>query len=242
MRVKEFPVKLQSLIEDGIISGLLQSNKKYRIQEIASRFDASIDEIDLILRSLHRKGLLQFSNEHTIEIKGLPQAEIESVFQYAEKSKLKPRTIVREVNIIESNELLAEILRIGIGMPVFEQIRTRLVNKVVLANQYNFIPYEVCPGLENIDLSKKSFQVTLESVFHTVITRIEENYSIGYPSRDDKKILDIEDDTQILIVQRISYSQSGFPLVFADIHVNPAQFHYVENLWPKASPLVHKMS
>jgi DNA-binding GntR family transcriptional regulator len=117
-----------------------------------------------------------------------------------------------------------------------------MINGEILANQYNFIPYEICPGLEFIDLSRSSFQVALQRDFHTVITRIHEDYFLDAPSRDDSEILQISDQDQILIVQRTSYSRNNLPVVFADIHVNPCQFHYVKELWPKANSLINHIN
>jgi DNA-binding GntR family transcriptional regulator len=241
MSGKKFPAGLQRLIENEIFSGALRNGEKYSIESLVERYNVSKEDLNLILPSLLRKGLAAQEDQTSILISGIPQAEIESVFQYAQKSNLKPRTVVRSVEVTQADAFLAETLKVPVRAPVFIQVRTRLVDEMVLANQYNFIPYEICPGLESVDLSQRSFQVTLEEDFHTVITRIEEKYILGNPERDDEKILNVVKDAQILIVQRISYSASDYPLVFADIHVNPKQFHYVENLWPKAVPLVDSL-
>jgi GntR family transcriptional regulator len=237
----KFPVGLQRSIENEIASGALRKGENYSIESLAERYKAAKEDVSSIIPSLIRKGLAARETDRSVLIFGIPQAEIESVFQYAQKSKLKPRTVVRSVEVKQADAHLAEILKVPMSAPLFVQVRTRLVDEIVLANQYNFIPYEICPGLENVDLSRRSFQVTLEEDFHTVITRIEETYLLGNPERDDEEIMDVSHNAQILIVQRISYSASDYPLVFADIHVNPVQFHYVENLWPKAMPLVDSL-
>ena len=158
--------------------------------------------------------------------------------QYAQKSRLNPRTIVRDISVIEAGEALANKLDVPLGALVYQQVRTRLVDEQVLANQYNFIPFEICPGLEDVDLSHRSFQVTLEEDYHTVISRINEVYMLGDPMRDDTEILNLQAGDQVLIVERMSYSSSNMPLVYADIHVNPARFHYVASLWPDAEDIV----
>jgi DNA-binding GntR family transcriptional regulator len=223
------------------VSDVLQKGEEYTIEGLNQRYDAPVDEIRQVTRSLIRKGLVDKTSNDSIRIHGSPEAEIESVFQYAKKSKLKPRTIVRSVKTTSADDFLAKKLKVTLRAPVYVQIRTRMVDEEVLANQYNFIPFQVCPGLEKIDLSRRSFQVTLEEQFHTVITRIEEIYTLGKPARDDEEILDVDRDAKILIVQRTSFSRNDYPLVFADIHVHPAQFHYVKDLWPKALPLVQSL-
>ena len=241
MEQATYPTSLQIKIENAIVYDDLQKGSAFTIVKLAQRFNASEAAVLQVMESLTRKGLVDEINSGSIRIHGLPEAEIESVFQYAQKSKLKPRTIVRSVKITNADGFLAKKLRVSLRAPVYVQVRTRLVDEEVLANQYNFIPFQVCPELEEIDLSKRSFQVTLEEQFHTVITHIEETYTLGNPARDDEEILGVDKDAKILIVQRISFSRKDYPLVFADIHVHPAQFHYVKDLWPKALPLVQSL-
>lgn len=241
MSTKSFPVDLQRRIEEEIVNGTLQNGELIDVRSLSKRFDTNIADIKTVLRSQVRKGLVSWINERQVQIIGLPKTEVKSVFQYAQKSKLKPRTITREVSLMPADEIMAERLCVPTGENVFMQVRTRLVDEQVLANQYNFIPYAVCPDLKDVDLSRRSFQITLEEDFHTVVTEIKETYMLGKPARDDKYILQVGGDATILIVERISYSRNKFPLVYADIHVNPDQFHYVADLWPQAVPLIDSL-
>jgi len=238
MNFHKFPISLQRKIEDAIASGDLSEQKIVTVGDLSRKYKASIGDVQLVLPGLERKGLVKKKGVEAIQILGLYKAEIESVFQYAEKSKLKPETIVRSITVENASESMAEILSISEGDPLFVQVRTRKIGGQVLANQYNFIPYEICPGLEEVDLSRTSFQVTLEKRFRTIIARIEETYSLKHPERDDMEILSVSQNQPVLVVQRTSFSRNGYPLVFADIHVNPTQFHYVKDLWPEAVALI----
>jgi len=234
-----YPAKLQRQFEEEITAGHLITDKFYSFEELESRYSVKSIDLDLILETGHRKGLICFEEENRIRILGLPESGITSVFQFAEKSQLKPSTLVRRVDVIQADPLIAEKLVVEIGSPIFVQVRTRMINGKILANQYNFIPYSICPGLESLELSHSSFQVALEREFHTVITRIDEQYKMALPSRDDTEVLGIDNADHVLVVQRISCCRSSLPVVFADIHVNPQLFHYVEELWPGAGELVH---
>jgi hypothetical protein len=242
MESVDFPVDLQRLFEQDIVKDQFDLNAIFSLEYLEAKYNAEKQELVSVLRGLHRKGLVFHEVNGNIRVLGLPEAKITSVFQYAEKSQLKPSTVVRKVEICPADDLIAEKLEIEPKSPVFVQGRTRLINDEVLANQYNFIPYEICPGLETLDLSQSSFQVALEKDFHTVITRIHEDHFLSHPSRDDEKILHINDQDQVLVVQRTSYSRNNLPVVFADIHVNPRQFHYVKELWPEANSLVNQIN
>mgnify|MGYP001151104345 CR=1 FL=1 len=242
MFASKFPVDLQKQVETAIVTGKLQRGNQFDIQTLCEQYIVDCIEFKKVIESQVRKGLAAYADDRMIQILGLPSAAVDSVFQYAQKFKLKPRTVVRDVSMKSADIELATKLQISKGSDVFVQVRTRLVDEQVLANQYNFIPFEICPGLEGIDLSHRSFQVTLEEDYHTVITRFEETYSICKPSRDDCRILDIGVDAAVLRVERTSFSRNEYPLVYADIHVNPTQFHYVSDLWPQAVKLVASLT
>ena len=239
---KEFPVLLQSQIEKDIVAGHLEKGRVYTLSEICERYNVSRYVLTRVIGSQIRKGLVLRENRNAVRIIGFSNTGIISVFQYAEKSGLKPRTIVRSLEVIPADRKTADVLLVPQFSKVFVQIRTRLVEDEVLANQYNFIPYEVCPNLADIDLSHRSFQTTLEEDFHTVITHITETCKLSKPSRDDKAVLGLQAGEAVLVLQRISFSKNNLPLVFADIHIHPGKFHYVKDLWPQAAHLIENYS
>jgi hypothetical protein len=239
MEVNNFPIEHLRSIENDIVQGILNPGISFSTNELRSNYGISDQDFSIITKSLYRKGLIAVEGDN-VRILGLPEAKVTSVFQYAQKNQLKPSTVVRKVDIIPAEADLPARLMVDEGSPLFVQVRTRMVNDEILANQYNFIPYEICPGLESIDLSKSSFQVALEKEFHTVITRFHEDYIMSSPNRDDPEILQISEKEKVLVVQRTSYAGVELPVVFADIHVNPKLFHLVKDLWPEANPLIEK--
>ena len=236
--IKAYPSDLQKQIENDIRHGSLATGSEIPVSQIAERYNASVDAFERIIPTLYRKGLINKPDGEIFCVSGLPQAKIESVFQFAEKAKLSPSTVVREVSVIAADDFLSKKLNVESGEAMYQQVRTRLIDEQVIANQYNFIPYTICPGLETIDLSQRSFQATLAQEYSTIVKRIEETYVLGAPSRDDASVLDLPAEANVLIVERMSFSASDMPLVFADIHVNPSAFHYVKNLWPGAEKLI----
>ena len=132
-------------------------------EELQQRYQANLENLDRVIKSSTRKGLLYRSmTENTFTILGKSQPSIISVFQHAAKTGMAPKSIVRAVTVIPASEFVAQKLEISAGDPVFQQTRTRLVNGEIIANQNNYIPIEVCPSLETVDLSHTSFQTVLE--------------------------------------------------------------------------------
>lgn len=233
-----YPRKLQESFEYALVSGKLEIGQIIRVDDVANQFDAESSSAKQILSAAYRKGLVEKQAEGQYRIIGKSKPEITSVFQHADKSGLKPKSIVRAVTLVPADEIVAKKLMVSVGDLVFRQTRTRLINDQVVANQYNFIPIEVCPGLEEVDLTRKSFQVTLEKRFHTVVVNIEENFTFAPGTLEDLEILGLSVGAKVLVVQRLSSSSSNMPLVWADIHVCTEHYHYVKALWPQAAGLL----
>ena len=122
--------------------------KEYSLSELAAQFNCMEEMMRFVLAGEHRKGLVSVNNHH-YRILGKAKPHILSVFQHTAKSGLSPVSIVRNVTIERATNIVAEKLQMEPGDQVYRQERTRMVNGEVLANQCNFIPYEVCPGLED---------------------------------------------------------------------------------------------
>ena len=231
-----FPKALQKQLERDIIMGFYPKGQIVSIEALINRYQAPPEEVKKVINSSVRKGLLSRTfRGGQLSSLGKSRATVISVFQHAAKSGLTPRSDVRGVVVISANKSVAKQLKINDGEPVYKQTRTRFINDQVVANQNNYIPIEVCPGLESVDLSHTSFQIILEDQFNAVVAKIEERYAIQSGNEEDSNILGIEQGAEVLIVQRLSLSPSGLPIVWADIHVRIDRYHYVKELWPEAA-------
>ena len=238
----QYPNELQERVEGDIVSGRLATGSNVDFADLQKRYQADPENLKRVIQGSLRKGLLkQLSSILTYTILGKSQPTIISVFQHAAKTGLTPKSIVRDVVVRPASEFVAKKLMVKAGEAVFKQTRTRVVNDEVIANQNNYIPIEVCPGLEKVDLSHTSFQTVLEGQFNAVVADIKEDFKISPANLEDAQILGVNKGTDILIVERLSLSPGGFPLVWADIHVRSDRYHYVKDLWPEAENVLRQI-
>lgn len=233
-----YPRMLQEQLEAAIVSEDFESGADLSVDSLVDHFNTDETKARTVLESAFRKGLVEKVGGGKYAVVGKQAPTITSVFQHADKSGLKPKSVVRSVEIIQADVEIAKKLKMVVGENVYRQTRTRLVNDQVVANQNNYIPVEVCPGLEEIDLSRTSFQVTLEGKYNSIVACIEEKFRFIEGNQEDLEILRIEVGTRVLVVERLSLSPSGLPLVWADIHVCTDHYHYVKALWPGAADLI----
>lgn len=236
----EYPEALQGKFEGAILGGDFDPQEVLAIGDLAARYGASPDKMRQVVLTAVRKGLVEWADQdgERLCILGLPESDLDSVFTHTAKSGLKPRSFVREVVVEPAEPVVAQKLDVEEGSPVYRYVRTRNVAGQALANQTNYMPYGVCPGLEHDDVSNYSFQRLMEEKYAAVLTEMDEVFSLVPASCEDRTILDLPEGSSVLVIDRIALGATGWPLVWADIRIRPDRYEYVAALWPKAAELL----
>jgi GntR family transcriptional regulator len=234
-----FPYSLQQQIEQAILEGKLLLGQRVTCGELAINYQVTEGEMLQVLSAQYRKGLVQKHGED-YEITGIVGQTMDSLFQHTSKAGMRPSSDVRAAVCVPCPELAATKINVPAGAPVYRLERTRIINDEVLANQVNYIPFEVCPGLEGDDLSQYSFQKLLEGKYHTVISRVDEVVYLAPGTDKDQEFLGLSPGSQVLVVERLSFSPTLQPVVWATIRIRSDRYHYVEKLWPSAAKLLQE--
>ena len=234
----DFPAILQNEFESMILDGRLSAGEIFHLNLISQKLNTDPAVIKKVLSSAFRKGLVDQNKDGSYTVLTPSHPTIESVFQHTARMGFKPTTVVRDVQMVASNAEIAQRLKVNTGDLVYVQVRSRLVEERVLANQHNYLPIEVCPDLESKDLSHRSFQETLEQDYHAIVAEVEETCRLAPANQSDQQILDLSEKDDVVIVERLSLSATRQPLVWADIHVRIDRIDYVAALWPNAARLI----
>ncbi len=236
----EYPAILQRQFEQMIVDGSRAIDSTVAAGDLASEYQASPDQMRQILLTAYRKGLVdKVSQEGDVfRILGLPTTSFASVFTHTARSGLKPRSVVRDVEVEPATPLAAEKLKVDVGSSVYRYVRTRYVDGHALANQTNFMPFAICPGLEQDDVSQYSFQKLLEKKYFAVLMEMKEWFRLFPATSEDQEILGQPEGSLVLVIERIALSATGWPLVWANIRIRPDRYEYVSALWPQAAHLL----
>ena len=231
---------MQRQFEQAIISGAHPEGETVTVESLSSKDQASLAQMRQITQTAHRKGLVaQVAQEDgAYRILGLPTTSFASVFTHTASSGLKPRSVVRDVEVQAATPTVANMLEVEVGDPVYRYVRTRYVDEQALANQTNFMPFAICPGLENDDVSRYSFQKLLEEKYYAVLMEMKEWFRLVPSTTEDQEVLDLPDGSPVLVIERIALSATGWPLVWASIRIRPDRYAYVSALWPQAAQLL----
>lgn len=238
--IVEYPRELQSQFEQAVVEGGYSVGEELDIHDLADRFQVPIGQMRQVLLATRRKGLVETraAEGDDFRVLGLVRADMESVFTHTAKAGFKPTSLVRAVEVEPATSEVAKKLVVKVGSPVYRYVRTRNVDAQVLANQTNFIPFEVCPGLEQDDVFRFSFQRLLETKYYAVLSEMQEWFHLAPATSEDREILDLPQGSSVLIIERIALGATGWPLVWANLRIHPARYDYVSALWPQAAHLL----
>lgn len=235
-----FPAALQQQFEAAIARGDHARGAILAPGQLSQEYGAPPADVARVLAAAHRKGLVKplGAEEGDYLVLGLVRASFSSVFTHTAESGLQPRSLVREVEIVPATAEMAEKLELGVGSPVYRYVRTRYVNEEALANQINYMPLEVCPGLEHDDVTRYSFQKLLENKYCTIFAGMKERFLIVEANEEDCEILGLAEGSTILLIERVALSATTRPVVWANIRIRPDRYSYVAALWPEAAELL----
>ncbi len=235
-----FPAALQQQFEAAIARGDHARGSTLVPERLATDYRALQADVARVLTAAHRKGLVKplAGADGDYEVLGVTRAGFSSVFTHTAESGLQPRSLVRQVEILPATAEMAEKLEVPAGSPVYRYVRTRYVNEEALANQINYMPLEVCPGLEHDDVTRYSFQKLLENKYCTVFAGMKELFTLVEANDEDCEILGLPAGSTILLIERIALSATTRPVVWANIRIRPDRYSYVAALWPEAAELL----
>jgi GntR family transcriptional regulator len=235
-----FPAALQQQFEAAICRGDHAPGSTLHTGRLAGEYGASPVEMARVLAAAHRKGLVKPlpAGEEGYLVLGLARAGFSSVFTHTAESGFQPRSVVRQVEIVPASAGMAEKLEVAVGSPVYRYVRTRYVNEEALANQINYMPQEVCPGLEHDDVSRHSFQKLLEGKYSTIFAGMKERFFIVPADEEDTAILGLAQGSKVLLIERVALSATNRPVVWANLRIRPDRYAYVAALWPEAAELL----
>ena len=110
---------------------------------------------------------------------------------------------------------IAHPLEIPNGAPVYQLSRLRLVEGEPLSLQYAHLPTELCPGLEQHDLTQSLYGL-LESRYGLTLWTARETLWARCATSEEAKLLEIEDSSPVMYMARVTYAANGVAVEYLD--------------------------
>ncbi|MEG0290362.1 MAG: UTRA domain-containing protein [Erysipelotrichaceae bacterium] len=122
-----------------------------------------------------------------------------------------------ETKIIEANRWISKQLQIPLAAKVFSYRKLRIVDDVPKSIDHVYLPYEKVKGIEKLNLDDVSFYAVLKEHFGLQVNYNEEELMIGVPTEEEKTLLKLKDEEEVLITKGSTYINTKEPLEYFEV-------------------------
>jgi GntR family transcriptional regulator len=116
--------------------------------------------------------------------------------------------------VVHANEKVAKYLGIPVGTEVIDIQRLRFINDEPIQLVTTYIPFQVFPPLAKVDLTNRSLYEYLEKEGGIFLTRGRRYIESVLANETESSLLSIERGAPLLMLESVSYSESGQPIEF----------------------------
>lgn len=119
---------------------------------------------------------------------------------------------VLEQSIIKPTSKIASYLQIDSEETVIKITRLRFVKGEAIVLVTTYLPYKICPGLENVDLSQQSLYEVLATKYDLHIERGVRTIEAVEANKEEAELLGVADGSPLMLIISISYLKDGTPI------------------------------
>jgi GntR family transcriptional regulator len=127
---------------------------------------------------------------------------------------LNPGTQVLHQNVEPASEKVARFLNVDPGTRVIDILRLRFINEEPIQLVTTYIPFEICPGLAEVDLTNLSLYEFLERECSIFIAKGRRYIEAVLANETEAGLLGIERGAPLLMLDSISFSESEQPIEY----------------------------
>lgn len=128
---------------------------------------------------------------------------------------ITPKNKIIEMRIEEAKKNIAASLGISIGEKIYLIKRLRCGNDFPIAIEYSYLPCKLLEGLLNYNFEEESLFEVIERDYNRILTFAEQTLSLSRVDGYEAELLDVEDNSPILLFESITYDEKNIPVEFA---------------------------
>ncbi|HHV83496.1 MAG TPA: GntR family transcriptional regulator [Tepidanaerobacter syntrophicus] len=201
-------------IENG---DLKEGDKLPTEQEICNFFNVSRITARQALDELTNKGyIVKKQGKGSYVSINKMKMQLNSLQGFSEEMRskgLEPSSKLLSLEICNPSLEVATKLNIDPSVKVYSIERIRYANNVALSLENVFIPFFLCPDIEQYDLTDSLYKI-LQKNYNIVIKRANQSIEAGFVDKRAAKLLNVKAGTQALIIERVTYTSNDTPLEY----------------------------
>ena len=218
--------QLEKIIKDAIDSGELSPGDTLPTEaELMETYSISRATVRHAMQNLENEGYLRKERAKGTFIKYPPVerkflGNLKCFSEEMQRKEIPHGTQVLDQGIIEAEPVIADQLQIPISGKVFYLKRLRTVDQSPVLIVESYLPYDLCPGIEEVDFNSASLYDTLESHYNIQLrhgNRLIEPKLVE--SKETMSLLEIEPGTCISAIESVIYSANNRPVEYLQAEV-----------------------
>lgn len=119
-----------------------------------------------------------------------------------------PSSQILTQELVPPNERLQKVLKIGPQDQALHLVRVRLADEKPIALQSAYLPYRLCPGLVDEDLSSESLYAVLREKYYINPAWTEAELEALPATAEEARCLQLEQSDPVLVVKGITFTDS----------------------------------
>ncbi len=212
--------QLYTLLKERILAKEWKPGQKFYSEgELCRDYGISRTVVRSALQELENEGLIsRRKGKGTFVLgpkisEGLAQNLTGFYQDMAERGLLTAsRVLLHEV--ISCPEKVADLLNLPAQAPVIVIHRLRYVEGDPIALVTSYLPLQLCPQLENVDLTDRSLYEFLEKNCNILITHARRVLEATYASESQATLLQIAPGDPLMKLESISHTEDGTPVEY----------------------------
>lgn len=142
---------------------------------------------------------------------------------------LEPSARVILVETRGASKSVATRLQLAVGVPLFYCHRLRLIGGEPMMLEKFYLPAQLVPGFDRLDLSQSIYQ-TLEQQFGITVQRAQQSIEAVAATKAEGQLLQIEIGAPLLMERRVGYDANGRPVEYAKDLYRGDRFRFLSDV------------
>lgn len=155
---------------------------------------------------------------------------IVSFWEDMQQRGLEPGTTVLEREIIPANEEIANELQVSSGEEIASIVRLRLADGEPMSVEYSYLVHKNCPGILEQDYANSSLRQMLSDQFNINLVYARQRIRAVPASDQLAKLLNVEPNSPLLHIERVSYSDQDIPIEYLEINLRGDRYTFYTEL------------
>lgn len=157
-------------------------------------------------------------------------SRIVSFWEDMQQRGLEPGTKVLSREIVPATIDFTEELKVTVGEELARIVRLRLADGEPMSVEYSYLVNRFCPGVLEQDYANSSLRQMLESQFNIRLVYARQKIRAVPASEDLAELLNIEPNSPLLHIERVSYSDQDLPIEYLEINLRGDRYTFYTEL------------